>query len=109
MSPPGLRRLWGRRGRGPRRPPDLGRRLTEAGFRVEGDLRNEKIGLKIREAERAKIPYMLVAGDREKQDGVVSVRTRGGGHAGAMTVAAFLAHLKKEVEGRALTSAMPEV
>jgi threonyl-tRNA synthetase len=87
---------------------DVTRRLTEAGVRVEADLRNEKIGLKIREAERAKIPYMLVAGDREKQDGTVSVRTRGGGNAGAMTVAAFLAHLQKEVEGRALTSAVPK-
>src|SRR5436853_544045 len=87
---------------------DVARRLTEAGVRVEADLRNEKIGLKIREAERAKIPYMLVAGDREKQDGTVSVRTRGGGNAGAMTVAAFLAHLQEEVEGRALTSAMPK-
>jgi len=88
---------------------DVARRLTEAGFRVEADLRSEKIGLKIREAERAKIPYMLVAGDREKQDGTVSVRTRGGGNAGAMTVAAFLAYLQEEVEGRALTSAMPKV
>src|SRR5881296_3366898 len=87
---------------------DVARRLNEAGFRVEADLRSEKIGLKIREAERAKIPYMLVAGDREKQDGTVSVRTRGGGNAGAMTVAAFLAHLQEEVEGRALTSAMPK-
>src|SRR2546428_3331769 len=64
---------------------DVARRLTEAGVRVEADLRSEKIGLKIREAERAKIPYMLVAGDREKQDGTVSVRTRGGGHARALT------------------------
>ena len=87
---------------------DVARRLAEAGVRVEADLRNEKIGLKIREAERAKIPYMLVAGDRERQDGTVSVRTRGGGDAGAMTVAAFLAHLQKEVEGRALTSAVPK-
>ena len=87
---------------------DVARRLAEAGVRVEADLRSEKIGLKIREAERAKIPYMLVAGDRERQDGTVSVRTRGGGNAGALTVAAFLAHLQKEVEGRALTSAVPK-
>ena len=87
---------------------DVARRLTEAGFRVEADLRSEKIGLKIREAERAKIPYMLIAGDRERQDGTVSVRTRGGGNAGAMTVAAFLGHLQREVEGRAPTSAVPK-
>src|SRR3989442_9296227 len=87
---------------------DVARRLTEAGFRVEADLRSEKIGLKIREAERAKIPYMLVAGDRERQDGTVSVRTRGGGDAGAMNGAGFLAPLKKEGGGRALTSPTPE-
>src|SRR2546429_503700 len=82
---------------------DVARRLNEAGFRVEADLRSEKIGLKIREAERAKIPYMLVAGDREKQDGTVSVRTRGGGNAGAMTGAAFLAALQEEGGGRGAT------
>ena len=87
---------------------DVARRLAEAGVRVEADLRSEKIGLKIREAERAKIPYMLIAGDRERQDGTVSVRTRGGGNAGAMTVAAFLGHLQREVEGRAPTSAVPK-
>jgi threonyl-tRNA synthetase len=77
-------------------------RLTEAGYRVEADLRSEKMGLKIREAERAKVPYMLVAGDREVQDGTLSVRTRGGANAGPMTIQAFLDHLKTDVEGRGL-------
>src|SRR3989454_1624800 len=80
---------------------DVARRLTEAGVRVEADLRNEKIGLKIREAERAKIPYMLVAGDRERQDGTVSVRTRGGGNPGAPAGAALPGPFQKEEGGRA--------
>jgi threonyl-tRNA synthetase len=75
-------------------------RLVEAGYRVEADLRREKMGLKIREAERAKVPYMLVAGDREVQDGTLSVRTRGGATLGTMPVEAFLEHLKKDVEER---------
>ncbi len=85
---------------------DVARRLTEAGYRVEADLRNEKMGLKIREAEKAKVPYMLVAGDREAQDGTLSVRTRGGGNAGTMTVEAFLDHLKQDVEGRGAAGAL---
>src|SRR5207247_5828508 len=55
---------------------EVARRLAEAGVRVEADLRNEKIGLKIREAERAKIPEMLFAGNHEHENGTVSVRTR---------------------------------
>ncbi len=85
---------------------DVARRLTEAGYRVEADLRSEKMGLKIREAEKAKVPYMLVAGDREAQDGTLSVRTRGGGNAGTMTVEAFLDHLKQDVEGRGAAGAL---
>ena len=53
-------------------------RLKTAGLRVESDLRNEKIGFKIREARLQKIPYMLVAGDREKEDGTITVRDRSG-------------------------------
>lgn len=76
------------------------RRVREAGYRIEADLRSEKLGLKIREAERAKVPYMLVAGDREVQTGTLSVRTRGGATLGAMTVEAFLDHLKDDVSRR---------
>lgn len=61
------------------------------------------MGLKIREAERAKVPYMLVAGDREVQDGTLSVRTRGGATLGTMAVDAFLEYLKQDVEERTLT------
>jgi threonyl-tRNA synthetase len=82
---------------------DVAHRLTEAGYRVEADLRSEKMGLKIREAEKAKVPYMLVAGDREVQDGTLSVRLRGGANAGSMTFEAFRDHLKSDVEGRGLS------
>lgn len=71
--------------------------LKAAGFRAEGDLRNEKIGFKIREAEKAKVPFMLVAGDREVQAGTVSVRGRSGSNLGSMTVAAVLDLLRTEV------------
>ena len=54
--------------------------------RAEPDLRNEKIGLKIREAEKSKVPYMLVVGDRESQAGTVSVRKRNGKSLGTMSV-----------------------
>lgn len=60
--------------------------LKTAGYRAEADLRNEKIGFKIREAEKAKIPYMLVVGDREMESGTVSVRGRSGASLGNLTV-----------------------
>ncbi len=60
--------------------------LKAQGFRVEPDLRNEKIGFKIREAEKSKVPYMLVVGDKEVQSGTVSVRGRSGANHGSMPV-----------------------
>ena len=60
--------------------------LKQTGCRAEPDLRNEKIGLKIREAEKSKVPYMLVVGDRESQAGTVSVRKRNGKSLGTMSV-----------------------
>lgn len=71
--------------------------LKAAGFRVEADLRNEKIGFKIREAEKAKVPFMLVAGNREMQDGTLSVRGRSGANLGNKTVAEVLDLLQAEV------------
>ena len=71
--------------------------LKAAGFRAEADLRNEKIGFKIREAEKAKVPFMLVAGDREVQGGTVSVRGRSGNNLGTMSVSGFIEHLGQEV------------
>ncbi|WP_140909129.1 threonine--tRNA ligase [Cognatiluteimonas lumbrici] len=70
--------------------------LTNQGFRVESDLRNEKIGYKIREHTLQRVPYLLVVGDREKDNGMVAVRTRGGEDLGTMSVADFAARLGTE-------------
>ncbi len=77
---------------------DIAKRLDEQGFRVETDLRNEKIGYKIREAQGQKIPYMIIVGDKEAENGTISVRTRLGGDMGAMSFDDFAAQLKEEVE-----------
>ncbi len=72
--------------------------LTNKGFRVESDLRNEKIGYKIREHTLQKVPYQLVVGDREKAERAVSVRIRSGGRPdGIMPLAEFIRHLEAEV------------
>ena len=71
--------------------------LNALGMRVETDLRNEKIGYKIREAQMQKIPYMLVVGDKEAEAGTVSVRTRNGGDMGAMQLDAFIAQIQEEI------------
>ena len=73
------------------------RKLDEAGIRVEGDYRSEKLGYKIREAQGQKIPYMLVVGDREAQDGTVAVRTRSGGDEGAVPLEDFLSKCLTEI------------
>ena len=74
--------------------------LAEAGFRVDLDERQEKIGYKIREAQLQKIPYMLVVGDREAAEGTVSVRTRTGGDQGAATIVSFIEMARAEVASR---------
>ncbi len=74
--------------------------LSERGFRVESDYRNEKLGLKIREAQLAKIPYMLVLGDKEVEERTLSVRTRAGENIQGMTLEAFIERVQQEVEGR---------
>jgi len=74
--------------------------LKAAGFRAEADLRNEKIGFKIREAEKSKIPIMLVAGDREMQAGTLSVRGRSGANLGTMTIAGVLDLLRADAGPR---------
>ena len=76
--------------------------MEKAGLRVETDLRNEKIGFKVREAQMHKIPYMLVLGDREAEEGTVSVRTRGGENLGAMAWDKLIASLQQESGARAL-------
>ncbi|MBT2118769.1 threonine--tRNA ligase [Dyella sp. LX-66] len=70
--------------------------LVEKGFRVKADLRNEKVGYKIREHTLQKVPYLLVVGDREKESGAVSVRTRAGEDLGSMPLAAFIERLEAE-------------
>lgn len=72
--------------------------LKIAGFRAEADLRNEKIGFKIREAEKAKIPFMLVAGKREVESGTFSVRGRSGSNLGTMTAAEVVDLLQAETK-----------
>jgi len=74
--------------------------LTKHGFRVESDLRNEKIGLKIREHTLQRIPYLLVAGEREAQSDSIAVRTRDGRDLGAMPVEDFARRLAGEVARR---------
>ena len=71
--------------------------LAEKGFRVSADLRNEKIGFKIREHTMQKVPFLLVAGDREMENGQISVRTQDGQDLGTMTLEAFAEHLATEV------------
>ena len=76
-------------------------KLEAAGYRVETDHRNEKIGKKIREAQLEKVPYMLVIGDKEAEAGNVSVRHRADGDLGVMSTEDFMAQLKELVDTKA--------
>jgi threonyl-tRNA synthetase len=82
-------------------------RLASAGLRVELDDRVEKIGYKIREAQLQKVPYMLVIGDREVAEGLVSVRGRTAGDLGARAVADFLSQAGQEIAGKARAAEKP--
>ncbi len=75
--------------------------LEANGIRAEGDLRNEKIALKIREARNMKIPYLLVIGQREKEDDLVSVTARGGVNIGSMSTDEFIKRITEEVKAKA--------
>ncbi len=77
------------------------RALEAAGIRTEVDERNEKIGKKIREATLEKVPYMIVLGDRDIENGTVSVRTRAGEDKGAMSLGEFVAKIGEEIRTRA--------
>ena len=79
---------------------DAAKALRKQGFRVEVDERNEKVGKKIREATLEKIPFMLVVGDRDMENGTVSVRTRKGEDLGAMTLEDFSAKLRRIVDDK---------
>ena len=74
--------------------------LNNSGVRAEIDTRAEKIGYKIREAQMKKIPYMLVVGAKEEEDGLVSVRSRFEGDEGQKTLADFLAAIKMEIQAK---------
>ena len=79
---------------------DLTQKLVDAGIRAEDDCRSEKLGYKIREAQMQKVPYMLVVGDRDMENGTVSVRTRKGEDLGAMTADAFLTKCLAEIASK---------
>jgi threonyl-tRNA synthetase len=84
--------------------------LEAAGLRAEVDDRQEKIGFKIREAQLQKIPYMLVAGDREAADGTVAVRSRVSGDLGSQPLSSFIEQAQREVTARSVaTAAAPEL
>ena len=77
--------------------------LKNQGLRVRLDLRNEKIGFKIRQHTIERVPYLLIVGDREAEDGTVAVRTRGGRDLGSLSVAAFHDGLNQEIASRGRT------
>ncbi len=79
----------------------LAAELDAQGIRVETDLRNEKIGFKIREAQIQKVPYMLVLGDKEVENGVVAVRSRKDGDLGTLSHADLIARLNDEIAAKA--------
>jgi len=79
---------------------ETGKALCEKGFRVDADLRNEKIGFKIREHTLQKVPYLLVVGDREVEAGTLAVRDRNGQDLGVVGIDAFAARLADEVASR---------
>jgi threonyl-tRNA synthetase len=79
---------------------DVARTLREHGFRVDADLRNEKITYKIREHSLSKLPYQIVVGDKEKAAGLVAVRVRGGQDLGQMSLEALLERFREERDER---------
>ena len=79
------------------------KQLSDAGLRVKADLRNEKVGFKIREHTLRRVPYMLVCGDKEIAEGKVAVRTRKGADLGTFTIEEFAEILKSQVRQRELT------
>ena len=77
---------------------ELNKKLLSNGFRVEIDNRNEKIGYRIREAQLSKTPYMIVVGEKEVEENLISIRSRKNGDMGQMNVDEFIAKLRSEVE-----------
>jgi len=83
---------------------EVANRLRASRLRVEANLRSEKIGAKIRDAQMQKVPFMLVLGDREMEQGKVAVRERAKGDIGAMSLEEFTSMAQRLVEARALTN-----
>jgi len=81
---------------------EVQKKLEAAGIRTEVDYRNEKIGYKIREAQMEKVPYMLVLGDKEMENGQAAVRSRRDGDLGPMQLEAFISRIVDEVKSKAL-------
>jgi len=81
---------------------DVKAKLEKAGFRVEVDSRNEKIGYKIREAQLEKVPYMLLVGDKDIENNTVSIRNRVDGDIGSMSMDDFMAIINKENEEKTI-------
>lgn len=79
---------------------ELAQNLEKQGFRVKIDLRNEKIGFKIREHSMQRVPYLLIIGDKELEDQTVSVRTQKGEDLGSLSISAFAERLTKEIEDK---------
>ena len=77
-------------------------RLAAAGIRCKSDLRNEKIGYKIREAQVKKVPFMLIVGDKEKEAGNISVRSRTGGDLGSSSLEEFINQVREMVDSKAI-------
>ena len=85
-------------GRGDDFAREVQKQLVSAGVRTELDLRNEKLGYKIREAQMRKTPYMLIIGDKEVEKGGVSPRTRSGEDLGFLSIDDFLARIGSEIQ-----------
>jgi threonyl-tRNA synthetase len=86
---------------------DIVSTLKAGGFRVATDLRNEKVGFKIREAELSKMPFVLVVGEKERKAGTVAVRGRHGADLGVMSIADFAAHLQTEIANKSVVNKTP--
>ena len=81
------------------------KQLDDAGIRVELDTRSEKIGYKIREAQMQKIPYMLIVGQKEQEEGLVAVRSRFAGDEGQKSLGEFVEAVREEIRTKAVREA----
>ncbi len=87
---------------------EVAKQLTAAGVRVEVDGRNEKIGYKIREGQLQKIPYLLVVGEKEQEQGAVAVRKRGKGDLGSVALQEFIKSISEQIDNKAMDESVVE-